>query len=337
MASVNATDTVLPGPTEGLDGKKKSLVVIWGALFANLGIATTKFVAAAVTGSSAMLSEGIHSLVDTGNEALLLLGVRQSRRPADEDHPFGYGKELYFWTLIVAILVFAGGGGMSIYEGITHILHPAPLRAPKWNYVVLGAATLFEGASWALALRELRSKQAGRTLWQTIRISKDPTTFTVFLEDSAALLGLFLAFLGVLLSHSFRAPVLDGLASILIGAVLALVGVFLIVESRGLLLGEGVDRELRSTLKQIVSRDPEVRAVNRALTLYFGPHEILLNMGVQFAGNLSSEQLAAAVARIERAIRRQCPDVRRIFLEAQTFVEKELAAPDGAAAGGVLR
>ncbi|MFO0579586.1 MAG: cation diffusion facilitator family transporter [Polyangia bacterium] len=322
MAAVNEPDAPGTGRRDGPQGKgPKSLLVIWGALFANLAIAATKFVAAAVTGSSAMLSEGIHSLVDTGNEALLLLGVRQSRRPADEDHPFGYGKELYFWTLIVAILVFAGGGGMSIYEGITHLLHPEPLRDPTWNYVVLGAAMIFEGISWALALRELRPLRAGRTLWQTMRSSKDPTTFTIFLEDSAALLGLLLAFLGVLLSHALHAPVLDGVASILIGTMLALVGVFLIIESRGLLLGEGADRDVRSALKEIVRRDPDVRAVNRALTLYFGPHEILLNMGVQFSAELSTEQLAAAVARIERAIRSECPDVRRIFLEAQLLLE----------------
>lgn len=326
MASVPAKETTAPGQAHQADrpaDKPKSLLVIWGALLANLGIATIKFVAAGVTGSSAMLSEGIHSLVDTGNEALLLLGVRQSRRPPDEDHPFGYGKELYFWTLIVAILVFAGGGGMSIYEGITHILHPQPLRDATWNYVVLGAAALFEGASWTLALRELRRKKGERTLWQIIRTSKDPTTFTVFLEDSAALLGLVLAFLGVLLSHTLDAPVLDGLASILIGAMLALVGVLLIIESRGLLLGEGADRELRSALREIVQRDPAVHAVSRALTLYFGPHEVLLNMGVQFATELSSEELAAAVIRIERSIRSQCPDIKRIFLEAQ-----ELSAPE---------
>lgn len=309
--------------------KRKSSLVIWGALLANLGIAATKFVAAAVTGSSAMLSEGIHSLVDTGNELLLLFGMRQSQRPPDEAHPFGYGKELYFWTLIVAILVFAGGGGMSIYEGITHILHPKHVRDPKWNYIVLGVASLFEATSWTLALRELLSKRAGRTLWKTIRASKDPTTFTVFLEDSAALLGLTLAFLGVLLSHTLGAPVLDGAASILIGIVLALVGVFLIIESRGLLVGEGADRQMLSVLRQIIGRDPDVLAVSRVLTLYFGPHEVLLNIGAQFSGKLSSAQIAAAVARIERTIRSECPDVTRIFVEPQVLDVTQPAQDEG--------
>jgi cation diffusion facilitator family transporter len=198
---------------------------VYAAIAGNLAIAITKFIAAFITGSSAMLSEGIHSVVDTGNGLLLLFGIRKARKPADISHPFGHGKELYFWTLIVAILIFAVGGGMSVYEGISHINHPAQLRDPLWNYLVLGSALIFEGLSWGIALKEFRKTQGRMSMWKAVRASKDPTTFTVLFEDSAAMLGLLVAFLGVFFSHRLNNTYLDGVASIIIGVILGVVAV----------------------------------------------------------------------------------------------------------------
>src|SRR4051794_25529644 len=197
-----------------------SKAAVYAAIAGNLAIAVTKFIAAFVTGSSAMLSEGIHSVVDTGNGLLLLLGIRRSRKPPDPNHPFGHGKELYFWTLIVAILIFAVGGGMSLYEGLVHLRHPSELKDPTWNYLVLAVAAAVEGFAWSVAYRHLRKSGGRRNLWSAIRASKDPTTFTVLFEDSAALLGLLVAFLGVYLGHRLHNPYLDGAASVVIGVIL---------------------------------------------------------------------------------------------------------------------
>jgi cation diffusion facilitator family transporter len=222
----------------------ESRLVVYGALAGNLAIAATKFVVAGITGSSAMLSEAIHSTVDTGNSLLLLVGMARSKRAPDVDHPFGYGKELYFWSLIVAVLIFGVGGGISAYEGVLHMLHPEPMQDPTWNYTVLGAAAVFEGLSFSIALHAVLQQKGDKPLWQALHDSKDPTTFTVVAEDSAALLGLAIAALGVFCSHWLDMPVLDGAASVLIGVLLAAVATLLIHESRGLLIGEGVDREM---------------------------------------------------------------------------------------------
>ncbi|MEO0849158.1 MAG: cation diffusion facilitator family transporter, partial [Cyanobacteria bacterium J06648_1] len=212
---------------------------IYAAMAANFAIAITKFVAASITGSSAMLSEGIHSVVDTGNELLLLWGLRLSKQPADDSHPFGYGQELYFWTLIVALFIFAIGGGMSIYEGIVHVNHPEPLSDPRWNYGVLGFAVIFEGYSWNVALQEFLRSKGEESFWRAIRASKDPTIFTILFEDTAALIGLFVAFLGVLGGHLLNNVYLDGVASIIIGVILCGVDLLLATESKDLLIGEG--------------------------------------------------------------------------------------------------
>jgi cation diffusion facilitator family transporter len=293
---------------------------VYAAIAGNLLIAVSKFVAAAFTGSSAMLSEGIHSLVDTGNGGLILLGLRLSKRPADKSHPFGYGKELYFWTLIVAIMIFAVGGGMSIYEGLIHLRNPVEQSSVIWNYAVLGMAVLFEGYSWTVAYKEFRKEIGDRTIWQAVRESKDPTVFTVLFEDSAAMLGLVVAFLGVFFGHLLGMPELDGVASIIIGLILAAVSVLLAYESKGLLIGEGADEKTVEKMRTLIAQDNDIEQVGRALTMYFGPNEMLLNVEVQFCDGLSGRELESAVDRMEKNIRTTFPFVKRIFIEAETLV-----------------
>ncbi|HJV50938.1 MAG TPA: cation diffusion facilitator family transporter [Noviherbaspirillum sp.] len=294
----------------------ESRTVVYGAIAGNVAIAATKFVAAAITGSSAMLSEAIHSTVDTGDGVLLLVGLRRSQRPPDPEHPFGYGKELYFWSLIVAVLIFGVGGGISAYEGVLHILHPEPLRDPKWNYIVLGCAFLFEGISLGIAVHKVLQEKGKTPFLQALHASKDPSTFTVVAEDSAALTGLLLAALGVWSSHHFGIPELDGAASIAIGVLLAGVAVLLIHESRSLLVGEGVDREMAREIRQLAQQDEAVASVAQPLTMYFGPQEVLLTLDVKFRSGVSGSDVAAAIRRIEGGIRARFESVKRIYIEA---------------------
>jgi len=298
---------------------RTSKTVVHAAIAGNLGIAVTKFAAAAFTGSSAMLSEGIHSLVDTGNGLLLLHGIRQSQRLPDEAHPFGSGKELYFWTLIVAILVFAIGGGISIYGGLLSVLHPQPLKDPTWNYAVLGLATIFEGITWTIAYREFRRVKGRLSYWTAMRISKDPTSFTVLLEDTAAMLGLAIAFVGIFFAHTFDIPQLDGAAAILIGVILATVGIVLAYKCKGLLIGEGVAPQTLESIRTITEADPAVARLVRALTMHFGPNDVLLTMEIQFQSELSAGAVASAIERLDQAIRSRHSEVRLIFLESQSI------------------
>jgi cation diffusion facilitator family transporter len=297
----------------------KTPIAVYGGMAANLAIAITKFVAAGFTGSSAMLSEGIHSTVDTGNQVLLLLGLHSSQRPPDRQHPFGHGKELYFWGLIVAVLLFAGGGGMAVYEGISHLLHPSPLEDPTWNYAVLGIAFLFEGVSWGIALRELLKAHPNNSLWQALRKSKDPSVYTILAEDSAALAGLLVAALGVFLGHQFRNPYLDGIASIIIGLILAAVAVYLVLESRGLLVGESANQDVVRRINEISAREQAVLSIDRPLTMHLGPKEVLLTMEVQFQPNLSTSEIVAAIGRLEKQIAEQLPAIKRIYIEANSL------------------
>lgn len=292
---------------------------IYAAMAANFAIAIIKFIAASITGSSAMLSEGIHSVVDTGNELLLLLGLRLSKKPADDGHPFGYGPELYFWTLIVALFIFAIGAGMSIYEGINHLQQPEPLTDPFWNYVVLGLAVIFEGYSWNIALQAFLASKNEDNFWKAIRASKDPIIFTILLEDTAALIGLFIAFLGIFSGHLLNNVYLDGVASIVIGVILTGVATLLASESKGLLIGEGANAETVASIKNITTEDPAVEKVIRVLTLHFGPEEILLNLEIQFTEELETEELAIAVERLETAIRSQHSEIQNIFIEAKSI------------------
>ncbi len=299
-----------------------SKLPIYGALVANLAIAITKFVAASFTGSSAMLSEGIHSVVDTGNQLLILLGLKRAEKPADKLHPFGYGKELYFWSLIVAVLLFSIGGGMSFYEGISHLQHPSELSDPTWNYAVLGAAFLFEGMSWLIALKNFTKKKSSLGLFNRIRTSKDPSIFVVILEDTAALLGIVVALLGVYLGHQFENPIYDGIASIIIGVILAVVAIFLVYESKGLLLGESARPDVVESVTSIVRADSGVANAEEPLTMHFGPSEVLLAINVQFKPELSAEAIENAIDRIEKAIRTTHPEIRRIFIEAESITKR---------------
>ena len=289
---------------------------IFAAIAANVIIAVAKFVGFHFTDSSAMFSEGIHSLVDTGNGGLLLLGLHLSRKRSDETHPFGYGKELYFWTLIVALLVFVLGGVVSVVEGVSHIQNPRPLEAHYWNYAILAVSFLSEGSALFVSLREFRRCQGRLSVWRTIQESKDPSTFTVIFEDTAALLGLITAGLGIYLSQALKIPQLDGAASVLIGLILATVALLLVMKSKTLLVGEGADRFVLRDIRQLALLDEAVERVGYPLTMYFGPHNILLTMNVQFRKDLSGASIEKSVDRIEAAIRNNHPDICHIYLEA---------------------
>jgi cation diffusion facilitator family transporter len=294
----------------------KSKAAIYGAIAANVAIAITKFVVAVISGSSAMLSEGIHSAVDTFNGVLLLVGLKLSQRPATPEHPFGHGKELYFWGLIVAVLIFGLGGGLSFYEGVQHVRHPEPLHDPMWNYVVLGAAAVFEGSSFAIALRQFLREAGDTPFWEALHRSKDPTTYTVLAEDAAALVGLLVAALGIALSHRFDKPELDGAASLIIGLLLAGVAVALVRESRGLLIGEGIRPETARAIRSIALAQPKVRDVGRILSMYVGPDDVLVTMDLDFDEGTAATDAAAAIAAIERQVRERYPMIKRLFIEA---------------------
>ena len=300
-------------------GTNRTPIVVYGALASNLVIAISKFVAAMITGSSAMLAEGIHSSVDTANELLLLLGLHRSRTPSDSGHPFGYGKEIYFWGLIVAVMLFGVGGGMSVYEGILHLLHPAEIGNPFWNYLVLGLAFCAEGTSWTIAMRKLRANQGDVALLRAMRRSKDPSVFIVVAEDTAALTGIGVAFVGVFLSRQLGSPYFDGAASIIIGLIMASMAVFLVYESRGLLLGESADPELVASIQKLAAEDDGVRQVFRPLTMHLGPDEVLLNIDIEFQPHLSAEEIALIIDRLESTIRKNHPQISRIFIEVEAF------------------
>ena len=293
-----------------------SRLMIYGAIAANVGIAVTKFVVAGITGSSAMLSEGVHSSVDTFNGILLLVGIRLSQRPATPEHPFGHGKELYFWSLIVAVLIFGLGGGISFYEGVQHIRHPEPMRDPMWNYVVLGLAAVFEGSSFTIALRQFLKRKGDTPLWEALHRSKDPTTYTVLAEDSAALVGLLVAAIGIGLSHALNRPELDGVASLLIGLLLVGVAVALIRESRGLLIGEGIRPETARAIRSIALAQPKVRDVGRVLSMYVGPDDVLVTMDLDFDEGAAASEAATAIAMVERQVRDRFPMIKRLFIES---------------------
>ncbi|MBZ9871476.1 cation diffusion facilitator family transporter [Mesorhizobium sp. BR1-1-9] len=299
-------------------GHGGSRTVIYAALAGNLAIALTKFAAAFFTGSSAMLSEGVHSLVDTGNGGLLLYGMHRAARPATRAHPLGHGRELYFWSFIVALLVFALGAGVSFYEGVTHIIAPQPAANVRVNYIVLGLSFLFEGSSWLVALREFR-RQKGQQGWlQAVQSSKDPSVYTVLFEDSAALLGLIVAFAGISAAEIFEMPELDGAASIGIALILGATAAFLARESKGLLIGEPASPAVQKEVLAIAQQDPAVQRANGVLTVHLGPEEIVAGLSIEFGDHLSAPEIEACVERLEARLRKEMPEITRLFVKPQT-------------------
>lgn len=295
------------------DSKK----VIYAAIVANLGIAAAKFVVAALTGSAAMLAEGIHSAVDTGNELLLLIGEKISTRKPDARHPFGYGKAVYFWALVVALSVFSLGGGLSIYHGIHSLQAPEPLTDPTWNYVVLGVAFMFEGYSWNVSRRALNGKRRpGASLWQTVKASKDASTFTVFIEDTAALIGIVVAAAGIFLGHLFDNPYIDPAASIAIGLLLVGASFTLARETGALLLGESVGALQTGKLKELFRADPAIETVGQLMTMQLGPQDVLLTAAVRFKRGMRIDEVDVAIARLERAVEEFDPAITRVYFEA---------------------
>ena len=291
-------------------------IAVYGAFAANLAIAVTKFAAAFVTGSSAMLSEGIHSLVDTANQVLLLVGLRRADRPADEGHPFGHASELYVWGLLVAVALFGIGGGLAFYEGIAHLQHPTEISDPTWNYAVLGFAFLFDGSSWLLALRELKRDHPGVSAWEAFRFSPDPAIYSVLAEDTADLVGIVLAAAGIAIGHATGNPLWDGAASIAIGVLLGGVSLGLVRTGRSLLTGRSAAPETVASIHAIASADPAVESCARPLTMQLGPNSVLVNVELVFHDALRAADVADASVRIEAAIREAHPAVSRVFTEA---------------------
>ena len=299
---------------------------IYAAIAANVAIAISKFIASFISGSSAMLSEAIHSLVDTGNGFLLLYGIKASKKKPDPGHPLGFGKELYFWSLVVAVFIFAIGGGMSFYEGISHLQHPEQIGDPTMSYIVLFLAIIFEGAALYFALNSFNKLRGQQKFWPAIRDSKDPAAFAVIFEDGAALLGLLVALGGVYLTSTTGNPVYDGVASITIGVILSFIALLLAYESKNLLIGESAMPEVVKGIADIVAEDNSTSLANQPITMHLGAQEVLLLLDVEFKDELSSDQIEAAIKRIETKIKGDFPIVKRIFIEAKA-VSKINQAP----------
>jgi len=299
-----------------------SRTAIIAALIGNLLIAVTKGIAALFTGSSAMTSEAVHSLVDTGNEVLLLYGQHRAAKPPDEEHPFGYGRELYFWCFVVALLIFAVGAGVSVYEGIIHIRHPEPIEQVWINFVVLGLAFVFEGVSWWFGWETFARVRKSRPIWATVVASKDPTSFIVLFEDSAALIGIAIAAIATYLSWTLGLPWIDGMGSILIGVVLALVSVLLARESKELLIGERASPRLTDDLRKTVEADPCVLAVVDITTTQMAPDQVIAALSVEIDQSLQVPQVEKLIRRIEKGMHALFPQLFRIFIRPVSPREK---------------
>jgi len=312
-----------------------SRTIIYVALGANLLVAATKFAAAGWTGSSAMFSEGIHSVVDTGNELLLLYGLHRGAARPDQDHPLGYGREVYFWSFAVALLVFAVGAGVSLHEGITHVLNPTPIQNAAANYAVLALSALIDGSSWWITLRTFKAEKRYSEIFGAIRHSKDPPSFIVLFEDSAALLGLGIAFAGIYLSESLHRPVFDGVASIFIGIVLAVTASLLARETKSLLIGERADQTIIDSILRLAATMEGVAHANGVLTVHLGPSQIVAALSLEFADELRTSAIEAKVAELERRIRVSHPAVVALFIKPQTAegyrqtIARRYGKPDG--------
>ena len=292
--------------------------VIYAALVGNALIAATKFAAAAMSGSSAMFSEGIHSVVDTGNQVLLLHGIRRARKPPCDRFPFGHGKEIYFWSFAVAILIFAVGSGVSLYEGIIHTIHPKPMGNPMINYIVLGMAMLFEGVAWFFALTEFNKAKGPWGYIEAVQRGKDPTMFVVLFEDSAAMLGIVVAFLGVLLVDLTGILIFDGIASIIIGLILGGTAVWLAYETKGLLIGESANEMVIKGIREIILKYDGIENLNEVLTMHMGPEFVLVNVSIDFKDDIKAGDLEDMIARMDTEIKESFPTVKRIFVEAES-------------------
>ncbi len=291
--------------------------VIYAALAGNTLISLIKFSAAAFTGSSAMLSEAIHSVVDTGNQGLLLLGIKRSQKPADDAFPFGYGKEIYFWSFVVAILIFAVGAGISIYEGISHLITPTHIENPVINYIVLVLAMIFEGAAWYYAFNEFSRAKGKWGYMEAVQKGKDPTVFVVLFEDSAAMLGLLVAFLGLVLAQITGNPAFDGYASIIIGCILGGTAIWLAYETKSLLIGEGANSQVVSEIRDTIGSYSEVEHVNEILTMHMGPDFILVNLSVDFVNHCTADKIESTIADMDRQLKQSNPRIQRVFVEAE--------------------
>jgi cation diffusion facilitator family transporter len=291
--------------------------VIYAALIGNGLIAITKFIASVLTGSSAMMSEGIHSTVDTGNQLLLLLGLKKAKKPADKHFPFGHGKEIYFWSFIVAIMIFAVGAGISIYEGIHSLMDPHPVENPYINYIVLGLAMIFEGFAWYFAWKEFNKARGKRGYYEAVRKEKNPTLFVVLFEDSAAMLGLMVAFVGIALSQFTGLLIFDGIASIVIGLILGVTAAWLAYETKGLLIGESADPEIVTGITSLANNYHFISGVNEVLTMHMGPNYILLNLSVNFKDSLDVSNIEENISTLSSQIKKEYPLVQRVFVEAE--------------------
>lgn len=314
-------------------GSSTRIVII--ALAANLAIACAKFAGYLWTSSSAMLSEAIHSLVDTSNQALLLYGTKSSQRPADAQHPFGYARELYFWSFVVAILLFSLGAGISFYEGVEKLLNPHPITDPWVNYIILALALVIEGFATSAAIREFNSRRGTTRIVRALRDSKDPSLFTILLEDVAAISGLVVAFFGVLIAHVFEAPAADGIASLAIGCVLALVALFIAIEVKALLIGESAKPEVQRGIAKLIlaekMRNGHILAINEIRTMQLGARDILVAASVDFDDTTSAADVKAATQRLESEIRAAYPDVRKFFIEVQAAADHTAMLQTGVA------
>lgn len=295
-------------------GSKK---VIYAALIGNSLIAITKFIASFLTGSSAMLSEGIHSSVDTGNQMLLLLGLKRAKKPADKRFPYGHGKEVYFWSFVVAIMIFGVGAGISIYEGIHSVVDPHPVQNPMTNYIVLGLAMIFEAFAWYFAWKEFNKSKGDQGYYEAVRKEKDPTTFVVLFEDTAAMLGLIVAFVGIWLGQVTGILLFDGIASIVIGIILAVTAGWLAYETKGLLIGESARQEIVEGVSTLANSFDNIKTVNETLTMHMGPNFVLLNLSVDFENNMGAENIEQTIAELTKQIKDQFPGIKRVFIEAE--------------------
>ncbi len=299
-----------------------SKTVVYAAFTGNAVIAVTKFIAASITGSSAMFSEGIHSVVDSLDQLLLLYGMKASERPPDRQHPFGYSAEIYFWAFVVAILIFAVGAGLSFYEGYVQILSPHPIANVGVSYAILVAALVIEAAAWYIAFRAIQRQRqetgSKASFIRSVRQSKDPAIFTVLLEDSAACTGLVIALIGVYVADTYNLPIFDGLASIAIGFLLALVAIFLAYETKALLIGESAGQHVVDGIRNAIRANSAIIRCHELNTMHLGPSHVIVSIVAEFEDRLTTPDIEKSIAELEADIQRQFPAVKTIAVEPAT-------------------